>query len=82
VKLPSLTKHYRTSLAKNIKSCKALLPLYKRPLDLYSIEKVASLKTTTPFHVILDTAVYDVPRCFHYMRKFDRLCPDFEGRYA
>jgi hypothetical protein len=46
----------------------------ERRADLYSMEMIASLKSSTPFHKILDSAVSDTPKNFQYMHKFDRLC--------
>jgi hypothetical protein len=46
----------------------------ERRVDLYSMEMIASLKSSTPFHRILDKAVSDTPKNYQYMHKFDRLC--------
>lgn len=40
--------------------------------DLYAMELVASLKTSTPFRSILDKV--DSPKSFNYMLKFDKIC--------
>lgn len=41
-------------------------------VDQYSIERVASLKTSTPFHMILDQ-INESAQSFMYMKKFDRI---------